>query len=878
MPQRLWQAMMGLWILVGSVIAVYEFAFPVMGVSLGTPSRNFDRGAPLQWHITAISKTSPVGKAGVVPGDVVQLENPFWEYRRGSPSTKTLMRYRVIHNGVAREIAVYPVKAAPSKLNFWQRLAPLLRFITQLSMYLVGLLLVWKRPEIRYGRALAGFLVALGVTISFNVAHYSGPVVEIGHLLFNLSIVFSLVEVLRFATLFPDPDRADLDRWRVRYWIFKTAPLFGLIMALSTIPQIVYTYQYGGYEPLLDTLWFSCWIYALTATVAALFIALSKAVGTDRQRLLYITITFFVGFIGPALTAVYALIGADYDKVVLFRLTSIVIPFGFGYAILRHRVLDLGFAINRAIVYGIVAAVVVPVLLAFEYESEHYLAASNPEFTEAVRVLLLILLALALPHILSRVNDAVDDMLFRQRALQKLALRDFTHQIQFVSDLELLLDLTIQTIDKNSECAGAAIYLYEKEGGHYALHQSSFATQPVEKISENDLAVLQMRAHAMPSDLTNVSTVLPGAEAFPMMIRGALMGFLVMGLKRGVDTYPPDELEALAGLAQATGAAIDVRIANAEREHAQRQVLEEQRRALDELQKFTDAYARFVPKAFLEHLNKSTILDVELGDHVQTEMTVMFTDIRSFTTLSESMSPRENFNFLNAYLSRVGPVVRQHHGIIDKYIGDAVMGLFPREADDAVKAGLALQVAVKRYNRGRQRAGFDPIRVGVGIHTGVLMLGTIGENERMDTTVISDAVNLASRLEGVTKQFHTPMIISGDTHAKLVDTLEDYSVRHLGRLQVVGKSEGVEVYEIYDSDEPDLIHHKNVTKERFEAAIERYHDGAFAAAFEEFSAIAAMHPGDGPAQYYYSRCEEKLGAEFQAGGPSWDGTERLLVK
>ncbi|MCZ0900792.1 adenylate/guanylate cyclase domain-containing response regulator, partial [Microcoleus sp. HI-ES] len=164
-----------------------------------------------------------------------------------------------------------------------------------------------------------------------------------------------------------------------------------------------------------------------------------------------------------------------------------------------------------------------------------------------------------------------------------------------------------------------------------------------------------------------------------------------------------------------------------------------------ELEKIAAASARFVPREFLKFLKRESIVDARLGDSVQAEMTIMFADIRSFTSLSESMSPRENFEFLNSYLSRVGPVIREYNGFIDKYIGDGIMALFPNRAEDAVQAAIEMQHQVKIYNRHRQNSGYQPISIGIGLHTGTLMLGTIGEAERMESTVISDAVNLASR-------------------------------------------------------------------------------------------------------------------------------------
>jgi two-component system sensor histidine kinase ChiS len=218
-----------------------------------------------------------------------------------------------------------------------------------------------------------------------------------------------------------------------------------------------------------------------------------------------------------------------------------------------------------------------------------------------------------------------------------------------------------------------------------------------------------------------------------------------------------------------------------------------------ELSKINIAYGRFVPREFLEFLERKSIVDVQLGDQVHKDMTILFSDIRSFTTLSENMSPKENFDFLNEYLKRVGPVIRNHNGFIDKYIGDAVMALFPKDPDDALEAAIAMQHQVSLYNAEREVEGYPSIAIGVGLHTGSLMLGTIGEEQRMESTVIADAVNLASRMEGLTKVYGAGILISEQTLSQL-NAPENYSHRFLGRVTVKGKKVAVAVFEVYEGD------------------------------------------------------------------------------
>lgn len=273
-----------------------------------------------------------------------------------------------------------------------------------------------------------------------------------------------------------------------------------------------------------------------------------------------------------------------------------------------------------------------------------------------------------------------------------------------------------------------------------------------------------------------------------------------------------------------------------------------------ELEKIAAASARFVPREFLKFLKRESIVDARLGDAVQAEMTIMFADIRSFTSLSESMSPQENFEFINSYLSRVGPVIRQYNGFIDKYIGDGIMALFPNCAEDAVQAAIEMQQQVKIYNKHRQNSGYKPISIGIGLHTGTLMLGTIGEAERMESTVISDAVNLASRVEGLTKLYGVGIVASVQTLCR-IDDPQHYKCRFLDRVQVKGKQTPVAVFEIYDGDSDITIELKTQTQTYFEQGIFFHYQQQFAQAKQMFLRVLQVNKQDKAAIFYVERCD-----------------------
>ena len=274
-----------------------------------------------------------------------------------------------------------------------------------------------------------------------------------------------------------------------------------------------------------------------------------------------------------------------------------------------------------------------------------------------------------------------------------------------------------------------------------------------------------------------------------------------------------------------------------------------------QLAKLNISYSRFVPREFLRFLEKESIIDVQLGDQVQREMTILFSDIRSFTSLSESMSPKENFDFLNSYLKRVSPIIRNNNGFIDKYIGDAMMALFPEVPEDALRAAIDMQKEVYVYNLHRQRSGYLPIVIGIGIHTGSLMLGMIGEEQRLEGTVISDAVNLAARLESLTKLYGASILISGQTLIGL-NNITQYNYRFIDKVKVKGKTELVSVFEIFDSNPPELIDLKIRTRSNFEQGVVLYNNYEISQAYQLFQNVLQLNERDRAAQLYIRRCEQ----------------------
>ncbi len=313
------------------------------------------------------------------------------------------------------------------------------------------------------------------------------------------------------------------------------------------------------------------------------------------------------------------------------------------------------------------------------------------------------------------------------------------------------------------------------------------------------------------------------------------------------------------------------------------------------LSKISTAYQRFVPHAYLEFLNKQSILEVKLGDHVARDMAIMFSDIRGFTSMAEGMTSQEGFEFINRYLQLVSPILRSHGGIIMKYLGDGIMTLFSQGPHDAIHAAIAKLKALRSAPSknatldsvipappegvvdvvGPAPAPLDhPIRVGIAIHCGPIMLGIIGETDRMQGDALSDHVNLTARLEGLTKVYGVSLLVSEATVERLGDD-HPFHLRFLGPAMVKGKREITELYEVFDGDDPKDFDLKMRTRTVFEAAVRDYCQGRFAIARAGFLQVLDIHPDDASTHHFLKRVLE---AEQEETGPQWDGVLRLTHK
>jgi adenylate cyclase len=271
-----------------------------------------------------------------------------------------------------------------------------------------------------------------------------------------------------------------------------------------------------------------------------------------------------------------------------------------------------------------------------------------------------------------------------------------------------------------------------------------------------------------------------------------------------------------------------------------------------------NAFSRYVPEKVVDILISNPEM-LQLRGEERT-MTVLFSDLAGFTSISESMSPSRLVLLLNRYFTEMTEIVLKHGGIVDKFIGDAIMAEFgaplpmPDHAERAVRSGLAMQARLNELRRVWRNDGLPEIRSRVGINTGSMVIGNMGSDQVFDYTVIGDAVNLASRLEGANKDYDTHLMISEYTHRALPPGI--FRSRVLDVIKVKGKSEPVKVFEVYGEAsspaDPEGERYYRTYHEAFELYLAKDFDGAV----KKFQAALSLRPQDPASKAMIERIEK----------------------
>lgn len=523
--------------------------------------------APLVWRI-AVRPESPAYRSGLRTGDLVDAARMssaqryrLWTsvYPLGDRATIPIVR-----NGNATPVVVTAERGA-------RRWDSLFGWIGGQWIFLWALLLAWRRAESREASLLVLMLVISNLGLDLLPVNWvtPWPLADLVAVVVGQVCLLSYALLATYALLFARPPA--LGR-RVLTWLSYGAA--GVAAAIGSAAAI--SAWVGFPNPMMTgySLLFQSLSTPMALSLLCAIAAFAAARGAERERLGWVLASlslWMIGSIGIGLTSVLGL----SSPAVLFAFANVgllIASAGLTYALLSRRLLDIGFAINRAAVFTVVSLIVVGMFVLVEWALGEWLASAGHAANLAASAALALALGFSVRAIHQRVDRTLDGVFFRKRHEDEQALRTFAREAPYITELPVLLERTVKTLENRADAATVVLELHDGNGRYG-------------DISENDPALVSLRASHRVLDLHEVSTALRGEFAYPMVARGRLVGVLVLGAKRSGESYAPDESSAIEQLAHGVASAIDVLSLRGESSREDRLLdgIQEVRRAISEL-------------------------------------------------------------------------------------------------------------------------------------------------------------------------------------------------------------------------------------------------------------------------------------------------------
>ena len=453
---------------------------------------------------------------------------------------------------------------------------------------------------------------------------------------------------------------------------------------------------------------------------------------------------------------------------------------------------------------------------------------------------------------------------------------NFSEQLTQTIDPDVIAQLTLEQAIHSIPSHSGVIVLWNEEKKQLLLPaKSGEQLFNEEQIRNNPGVLLKIGLSGQSEIITDLSLLkekgiiendVHSLIYAAMKVKHRIMGAIILAGKK-VEQYSAAHLKLLVTLALQSSTAIESAMLYEKN-------IREAREREEAILRIHEVTKKFVPHEFIRSLGKETLTDVKLGDQVEKIVTVLFTDIRDFTTLSEKMTPEENFRFVSSFNARLGPVIRSNNGFINQYLGDSIMAIFPENPEDALRAAVGMQKAVHELNKERKEIGLPIIRAGIGLHTGSLIMGITGDEFRMDAATISDTVNTAARIESLTKYYKSPLLLSDHT-LQFLNGQNNFHFRHLGSAKLKGKNNLLSIVECINGFDELQFERKLQTLSQFNEAMSSYHDQQFENALQIFQTILISDPDDLTVHYFLNNTKKYL----REGVPkNWTGAEEMVNK
>jgi hypothetical protein len=548
MPTGVWRFLA----LAGALVAlVFVLVEAVDVAAYTTPNVTWtqvDGHSYARLRVTAVDGT-PAENGGLLPGDIIV-----------PPGVLPLrMRYGAEPAGFTQR---WSVTRAAQQFTTTTEVTPLAQRdlvlyeifnVVRLAMVLVAMLVALRRPDDAAARALVTFLVLMGVTLVPGGAWLPDALFALWRLLRSPLEILSLSQALLYACLFPRGSPIG-QRARLR----AINPWYTLVTTTAVVALEVWDQSAVGLPdlgPLPTLVEWSPMLYFL-AMFRAFALAGRDASPSDRQRLSWVARSIGIGFAGPLAATVLAVaLGRTDEWISFLPLTLVATPVGLAYTILRHRTVDVGFVISRALVLTILSAIIVLAFGLLERLLGKLFIDASHIASRSVEIALALGLGFSLRSLHARIERIIDRLFFRHRQRALATLRDFANDVYFITDPDVALERTVDTVFRCADAENAAIYLIA-DGVFGCASVINTADLPPE-VSADDPLFVRLRASRQPQLPREVGSGLNAEIAFPMFVRATLVGALVLAAKRSGEAYDPEENALLTELAQRVGLALD---------------------------------------------------------------------------------------------------------------------------------------------------------------------------------------------------------------------------------------------------------------------------------------------------------------------------------
>ena len=422
--------------------------------------------------------------------------------------------------------------------------------LMRLALVVVGAIVAIRRPDAAEARALAELFIGLALTLETEHWVYLPAWVFLPMSYVNgFAAVWVAFAALRLACIFPHPSARGIRRVLERANPFLC--IFGVALAWTST-SLLFLREYIA--PPVEFVNNGLGVITFTAIAVALVGAYRVSTGADRRRVQWVVYTIALAFLGPLVKFCFYLAGIYDPRLNWLLLTLLAAPFGFAYAILRHRVVDIGFVVNRALVFATVSGIIVITFIVLEWALANVFVRVSKTTSTSLELALALFLGFSLRSIHAKVDRVVDDLFFRARHDAERALRTFAREVAYITDPRIAIARAHAELLVRAGASGAAIYLVD---GEAAIRVDPGESSAPDRVAIDDPALVRMRATRGYLALRHIASSLEGEQAFPMCVRDAISGAFVLGPKSNGEAYAPDELATIETVALALGNALD---------------------------------------------------------------------------------------------------------------------------------------------------------------------------------------------------------------------------------------------------------------------------------------------------------------------------------